>query len=156
MSQVGAILLRFAAILAGYLAAALLASAFLHLIVLGPLSWTGEEAAWVATGSAITSVPFVALFVAYFAFIPAAVAIVAGELLSRRDWLWWAICGGVSAALVAAVILAGPDGTDEAVADPGFLAVVVAAGLVGGFGYWLVAGRGAGGWRPTAPGRSGS
>ena len=51
----------------------------------------------VATGSFVFSIPFVALFVAYFAFIPAVVAIVLGEILGKRDWLFYALAGGVVA-----------------------------------------------------------
>ncbi len=50
----------------------------------------------VATGSFIFSIPFVALFVAYFAFIPAVPAIVIAEILGKRDWLFYALAGGSS------------------------------------------------------------
>ena len=155
MTSVVAIFIRFVAILAGYAVASLAASAFLHLIVLGPLEWTNEEAAWVASGSAFVSVPVFALFVGYFAFLPSIPVILASEVLARRDWLFHVLCGGGVALVVAALFLADAARAGDPSYDPAFLAVVVAAGLVGGFGYWLVAGRGAGAWRmATSPTRS--
>ena len=44
--------------------------------------------------------PFVALFIAYFAFIPAIPAILLGEILGKRDWLFYALAGAVVAAVV--------------------------------------------------------
>ena len=87
MNRVLAYLLRLFAILAGYVAACLAASAFLHVIV---FAWAGFEpgdAPRFIAGSLIFSVPFVALFVAYFAFFPSLAVILVGEALGRRDWL---------------------------------------------------------------------
>lgn len=157
MSRVLAILVRFAAILAGYSAAALAASAFLHLIVLGPLSADDRDAVWITSGSLLVSIPFVGLVIAYFAFLPSIPLIIAGELIGRRDWLFHVLGGGAVALVVTVLFLASDMHGAEPARDPGFLAAFVAAGLAGGFGYWLVAGRGAGGWRtPISPGPSGS
>lgn len=159
MSRVLAYLLRFAVVILGYLAASLAASAFIHLVFLAPLGWTAEEATLVATGSLVFSIPFVALFVAYLAFMPAVVAILLAELFGRRDWLSYAIAGGIVAAIVVAFVWQGEADAEPIGSDPSFILLMVGAGIVGGIVYWLVAGRLAGdvGSRtPTSPGPSGS
>jgi hypothetical protein len=70
-----AYLVRFAVILIGYVVASLAASAFLNILFLAAIGYTPEHAQPAATASLLFSVPFVALFVAYFAFMPAAVVI---------------------------------------------------------------------------------
>lgn len=153
MNRVGAYLLRCTAILAGYAAACLAASAFLHLLVLAGVGFEPQDARGAATlGPFAFSIPFVALFVAYFAFIPTAAVILAAEILARRDWLFYALGGAAAAGAV--LVLLGQSG------DSGFMAgdaapmlALVGAGIVGGLCYWLVAGRGAG-IRPEAPSTS--
>ncbi|TIX64528.1 MAG: hypothetical protein E5V33_10050, partial [Mesorhizobium sp.] len=85
MSRFIAYLIRFAVILVGYIAASLAASAFLNILFLGSLGYTPDQAHPTATASLYFSIPFVALFVAYFAFMPATVVILAAEVLGRRD-----------------------------------------------------------------------
>lgn len=91
MNRLVAYLIRFAIILIGYAVAALAASAFLNIMFLASLGYTPEHAQPAATASLYFSIPFVALFVAYFAFMPAAVAILVSEILGRRDWLFYAL-----------------------------------------------------------------
>jgi hypothetical protein len=141
-----AYLVRFAVIVAGYAVAALAASAFLNILVLAYLGYTPGHPEPAATASLYFSVPFVALFVAYFAFTPAAVVILAAEVLGRRDWLFYALGG----AIVAAVFL----GLAHHIADADFdvpetnaKLAVIGSGMVGGIFYWLSAGRWAGSWR---------
>lgn len=38
--------------------------------------------------------------------------------------------------------------TQTAITDPSLALLVIGAGMFGGIGYWLIAGRSAGGWRP--------
>lgn len=151
MSRILAYLLRLFVILAGYVAACLAASAFLHVIV---FAWAGFEpgdAPGFIAGSLIFSVPFVALFVAYFGFVPSVAVILIGEVLNRRDWLTYAIGGGVVAAVFLAFLYRNAD-PDFGVADPRWAATIIGSGLVGGIAYWLVAGIGAGSWRaPKEP-----
>ena len=149
---------RLVVILAGFLAASLGASAFLHLLILGGLSWTPEEAVFVA-GSFLFSVPFVALFVGYFMLLPAMVAIVIAEMLGRRDWLYFALAGAASG--LAVVYFHGFHSRADGPFDPVAMSLVfAAAGAVGGICYWLVAGRGSGRWMeglndPSQSGQSG-
>ncbi|TGQ43770.1 hypothetical protein [Mesorhizobium sp. M00.F.Ca.ET.216.01.1.1] len=160
MNRLIAYLVRFAVILIGYVVASLAASAFLNLLFLASLGYTPEHPEPAATASLWFSIPFVALFVAYFAFMPAAIAILISEILSRRDWLFYALAGAV----VAAVFLGFARQTADAnfaATDTRDMLAVIGCGMVGGIFYWLSAGRWAGSWReagdaPTSPGPSGS
>ena len=149
-------------ILVGYAIASLAASAFVHLIFLGASGFDAEEARWIAAGSLFVSVPIVALFVAYFAFMPATIAIGIGEILGARDWLYYAIAGGAVGASVVALFWfyepppSGfePDSTpfrDPMLESPYVLFTLIGAGLLGGIAYWTVAGRLAGGWKTQHP-----
>ena len=149
-------------ILIGYAAATLAASAFIHAIFIGSAGFDGEEARWIAAGSFYVSVPVVALFVGYFAFLPAVVAIGIAEALGARDWLFHAIAGGLVGGSVVALFwytsgsIALPPSTlgpDPMLRSPMVLLSLLAAGMVGGIAYWAVAGRLAGTWRPTSPAR---
>ena len=147
MSRVFIYLGRFALILAGYAIASLAASAFLHLVTLGSLGFTADEAPAVVMGSIEFSIPFVALFVAYFAFLPAIPAILLAEVLGKRDWLYHAISGAVVALVVVVVIRSVAEAGNDAVTDARFALALIGAGMCGGIAYWLVAGRLAGNWR---------
>lgn len=151
MSRIVAYLLRCAVILVGYAVAALAASAFLHVIFFAWAGFEPKDAPTLTAGSFVFSIPFVALFVAYFAFVPSAVVILVAELLARRDWLFYAIGGGVVAAIFLAFLHQAAD-PDFEVAGSGPMLAVLGGGIVGGFFYWLSAGRWAGGWYgPRAP-----
>lgn len=142
MSRLLAYLRRFAVILAGFFCASLGASGFLHVLALGGMPWTNQEMALAARGFAF-SVPFVALFVGYFVLIPAMIVILAAEFLGRRDWLYFALAGGVAGLAVAYFHRIRP--MEDGPFDPVTTAVALAAtGMVGGICYWLVAGRSSG------------
>jgi hypothetical protein len=142
-----AYLFRFIVIIAGYAVAALAASAFLNVVTLAWFGFTPEETRVVATSSFVFSIPFVALFVAYFAFIPAVFAIVIGEVTGKRDWLFYALAGAVVALVIIGFSRGGGGTAFAEIADLNFALIVIGSGMCGGIGYWLVAGRSAGGWR---------
>lgn len=158
------LILRLAVILFGYAVAALAASAFVVLLIVGPLGWLPEEIPWVMTGSLAVAVPVMAFFVAYYAFLPACAAIVVAELLGKRDWLSYALAGGLVGAVVVGLswqtswyVHEADPTAPPAPIDPGFILTIVGSGIIGGIAYWLVAGRWAGGWRrSTSPGPTGS
>ncbi|RUW99364.1 MAG: hypothetical protein EOS71_27350 [Mesorhizobium sp.] len=157
MTRLVAYIVRFAVILFGYAVAALAASAFLNVLFLASLGYAPAQAHPAATASLYFSIPFVALFVAYFGFMPAAVVILIAEILGRRDWLFYALAG----ALVAGVFLGLVDNVREsafAVTETSAIMAVIGGGMVGGIFYWLSAGRWAGSWwvekAPTSPGQS--
>ena len=142
MSRLFAYLARLIVILIGFFCASLGASAFLHLLVLGGMSWTGEEIAFVA-GGFLFSVPFVALFVGYFAFLPAMIVILLAEFLQRSDWLFFALAGGAAGLAVAYFDRFQLRG-DAAPQEATIAMALGATGIVGGICYWLVAGRSSG------------
>lgn len=151
MRRLIAYLIRFAVILVGYVVAALAASAFLNILVLAHLGYTPANPEPAATASLYFSVPVVALFVAYFAFMPATVVILVAEALGRRDWLFYALAGAVVAGVYLGVVHQNADINFDVTATNARLAVI-GAGMVGGIFYWLCAGRWAGSWRrPPLP-----
>jgi hypothetical protein len=157
VNRVLAYLFRFIVISIGYAVATLAASAFLNVVTLAWFGFTPEETRMVATGSFVFSIPFVALFVAYFAFIPAVFAIVIGEVTGKRDWLFYALAGAVVALIIIGFSRGGGGAAFAEIADLNFALVVIGSGMCGGIGYWLVAGRSAGNWRrdrddPISPG----
>lgn len=90
-------------------------------------------AAWVLISAFVLAVPL-----AVFASVPAALAIVLAEAARLRGMTSNLLLGGAVAA--AAVWLKG------AVLEPAAPAAVLAAGFTGGFVYWVIAGRSAGSW----------
>lgn len=82
------------------------------------------------------------------AILPAAIAIALAEAFAWRSVLYYFLAGGIIAVIA--------DQVSGLVIEPtipgGRLAVMLAAGFVGGFVYWVIAGRRAGDWgsRPSA------
>ncbi|TPI13601.1 hypothetical protein FJW06_12795 [Mesorhizobium sp. B4-1-3] len=146
MRRLIAYLVRFAVILVGYVVASLAASAFLNILVLAHLGYTPADPEPAATASLYFSVPFVALFVAYFALMPAAIVILIAEALGRRDWLFYALGGAVIAVVFLGFVHSVGDANFDVTATNARLAVI-GCGMVGGIFYWLSAGRWAGSWR---------
>ncbi len=159
MSVMIRLLVRFAVILVGYAVSCLAVSAFLHLTFIGLQDLAAPETQATIAALAFT-VPFTALFVAYFALLPSAVAIGLAEFFARRDWLTYALAGAVVGLAVAAMfwraslpIAEGIQFDDPGMAaaptrnDPPFVALLTGGGIVGGLAFWLTAGRWAGGWR---------
>lgn len=141
---------RFAIILLGYLAASLAASAFINLIAVGLIGFSADEAPVVATGSIVFSTPFIALFVAYYAFIPSLGAILLAEIIGARDWLFHSLAGALVAIVVIGFFWRAAEPGTAITTDPRMAMALIGAGLVGGMVYWLVAGRMAGTWRRAA------
>ncbi|TIQ35689.1 MAG: hypothetical protein E5X48_13295 [Mesorhizobium sp.] len=146
MRRIVAYLVRFAAILIGYLVASLAASAFLNVLFLGYFGYAPEPGHPTIAPALYFSVPFLALFVAYFGFMPAAVVILIAEVLGRRDWLFYALGGAVIAIVFLGFAHNTGDGEFD-VTDTNVRLALVGAGMVGGIFYWLSAGRRAGSWR---------
>jgi hypothetical protein len=138
---------RFALILVAYICASLAVSAFLHIMSSGALGLKPDETPQFVGGSAFFSVPFVALFVAYFAFLPSLPAILISEAFGWRDWLHYAIAGALIALIIIAFFVQELPSSGDAIGEPHFWAAMLGGGMVGGITYWLLAGRFAGNWR---------
>lgn len=137
---------RFAVIVAGYACATLAAAFLLNVLILAVFGivpdsmmpgfetdyWPGLwPSLWVST-------PFAGMLIGYFAFWPSLALIVAGEYFNKRDSLFYSVGG-----LIISIILfftgfqADLKNSDETV----IMMSIAAAGILGGFVYWLVAGR---------------
>jgi len=86
---------------------------------------------------------------AFYMFVPAAIGVLMSETFAIRSWLFHAANGGLSAWLGWTLI---KDIRDEHrfLAEP---RILMAAGLVAGLTYWVVAGWTAGFWQPIRPPR---
>ncbi len=72
--------------------------------------------------------------------LPALVAVVAGEVLRLRSWMYYVLAGGAS--LAAVPILTAQETADlPAIVASHYMAIFAASGFAGGFIYWLLAGR---------------
>jgi hypothetical protein len=74
--------------------------------------------------------------------LPALIAVVAGEVLKVRSWMYYVLAGGVSVAAVP-LLVSARDSDLPAVASSQYMAIFLTAGFAGGFVYWLLAGRNA-------------
>jgi hypothetical protein len=71
--------------------------------------------------------------------LPALIAVVAGEVLRVRSWMYYVLAGGLS--LAAIPILAAPEAAElPAVVASHAMTIFATAGFAGGFLYWLLAG----------------
>lgn len=143
MGAVLAYLARFLILVLAYFCAALTASTFLHLVLLGGIGWSDDQLPGLIAGSALVSVPVAALFISYYAFLPSLPLVLLTELLGWRDWLFFALAGGVLAAVLA-LLRAGDADAVLRFDSPFGMAVSLAAGVCAGIVYWAVAGRHAG------------
>lgn len=119
------------------------------LFVLGAL-WVGDELRAAAPNDPVLAmgadwfgiVLFVGTVTPALTVLPAAIAAIVAEALHIRSWMYYVLAGG--AALAAIPVLASPP-TDSLPAFPAgqYMTIFTAAGFVGGFVYWLLAGRGA-------------
>lgn len=73
--------------------------------------------------------------------LPALLAVIVGEALRIRNWMYYVLAGG--AAVTAIPLLANPENSLPVLPPGQILAIFAAAGFVGGFTYWLLAGRNA-------------
>ena len=86
---------------------------------------------------------------AFYMFVPAMIGVIISEVLAIRSWIYHAANGGISAWLGWAL-------TQDIQEQYRFLTepkILIAAGLLGGLVYWIVAGWTAGFWKPVGPER---
>lgn len=71
--------------------------------------------------------------------LPALIAVVVGEVMRIRSWIYYVLAGG--AALAAIPLLAGASSTGLPEIPAGeYMSIFATAGFAGGFTYWLLAG----------------
>ena len=147
MDRFTRLFLRLVLITAGFIAASVVAGTSLALLT---LVVTLEQVSQISDGGFRAGLFIAALFFSsmtgYIAFFPSILVILYSEFTRRRDWLFYALCGGAMAAIAPLIVMllrSGPAGSGF-----DFFFMNVAAGMLGGLAYWAVAGRGAGNWLP--------
>lgn len=71
--------------------------------------------------------------------LPALIAVVAGEIMHVRSWMYYVLAGGL--ALAAIPVLAAPDAVDlSSIIASHAMTIFATAGFAGGLVYWLLAG----------------
>lgn len=148
MDRFGLLLIRLVMITLGFIAASIAAGVSLAFLTryitpqeAGELSGS-EFGGWMIVATLMFS-----SWTGFIAFFPGMAVIFYGEFTRRRDWLYYAIAGGLIA-VVAPLFIAyvwgtGPPSQSE------FVLMSLAAGMIGGLAYWLVSGRNAGSWLPS-------
>ncbi|MDF1600595.1 hypothetical protein PZ895_12570 [Mesorhizobium sp. YIM 152430] len=149
MDRLVTYLVRFVAILAGFVVACLAASLFLNLLFASTVVAVIPEFSEAARPTLFVTVPFFALIIANLSFGAFLLVAVAAELIGWRSWLAHALAGA-PVALYAGWQMAAALDAPAAATDTGLMLLTLAAGLVGGIAYWAIAGRNAGMWRGDA------
>ena len=149
MDRIALFLIRLIMITLGFAAASIAAGIALALLT---KFVTPQEAGHLAHSGfdlgLIIGVIALASLVGYVAFIPALLIIFYAEVTKRRDWLFYALAGGVLAAIAPFLIAAVLTPADGSAVD--FAMMTTVSGMIAGIVYWAVAGRKAGHWLPSA------
>ena len=74
--------------------------------------------------------------------LPGIAAVVVGEIARMRSLLYYVIAGGLSAALMP-LIATAHENVESSAYSAAYFSIIATAGFVGGFIYWLFAGRNA-------------
>src|ERR1700722_3433225 len=141
-----AVLARIFLVMVGYLLACIAASAILTIGTLTP-EWDDLVAAGFNSTTAWIVILVGASVIAAIAMVPSLLLIALTEGFGWRSILVYGVLGaGLALALSYGLDFAGYVGDPDS-----FLArereVLAASGIVGGFVYWLIAGRRAGSWQ---------
>jgi hypothetical protein len=71
--------------------------------------------------------------------LPALLAVIVGEVLHVRAWLYYVLAGGAALVAVPLLASASADGAFESL-HSAYMTIFATAGFAGGFIYWLLAG----------------
>ena len=117
------------------------------LFALGAL-WVGDELRAAAPNESVLNhgaapvfgiVLFASTVTPALTALPALVAVVAGEVLRFRSWMYYVLAGGAS--LAAIPVLVSARATDlSSLPGSQYTTIFAAAGFAGGLVYWLLAG----------------
>jgi len=146
-----ALIARLFVILIGFLAACLVAGMVVVGAVLFP-EFSDLGAGPVDQGALDILLGFGFIFVSGFALLPAMVVAAVTEAFNIRSALAYALGGGlVGLACYLSLVPFDPETLQFEGIVRRHLEIMTAAGIVGGFVYWIIAGRNAGGWRNPPP-----
>lgn len=145
MENFGRFLLRFILVPFGYLAAVIAGTL---VIVFG--SWKlgqvpDPNGPPFAMLGAVFAAPVLLVTLLSMMWLPGAIGVLISEGFAIRSWMFHALNGAVTA-WIGWNLFGYIDDTHVPLNDP---LAVTAAGLAGGFAYWLIAGWSAGFWKPV-------
>ena len=145
MDNLGRFLLRFILVPFGYLAAV---AAGTLVIVFG--SWKLGQmpdpgAPPFTMLAAFFAAPVLLVMLISMMWLPAGIGVLLSEGFAIRSWMFPAANGAITA-WIGWSLFGYVDETSTAINDP---LAITAAGLAGGFAYWLIAGWSAGFWKPV-------
>lgn len=151
MSDILRLIVRMFAAALGFFAGCLaagLAYAFLARLVV-PEDF-GRFSELELTVTLVIGVFGVASLFARAVLLPAFAVIAVFEFWRRRDWLSYALAGGIIALAASSLtVTTGTNSTAAAAESSWMIAVHMACGIIGASIYWLFTGRNAGRWLPS-------
>lgn len=135
-------ILRWLWVMLGFLISSLIA--VIVLFALG-IFWLGDEIREAAPGDVFirqTADFFAAVFFTTavgpaLTALPGLLAVIAGELLRIRSALYYTLGGGAALAVIPLLVRSEQATSTPA---PGYMTIFAAAGFIGGFSYWALAG----------------
>ena len=144
--MIGRLVCRALVVVAAFCVA--IAVALAVLFVLGAM-WVGDELRAAAPpGDPIfahegATVFGIVLFTAAVApaltVLPALIAVIVGEVLRVRSWLYYVLAGGAALMAIPLLASASADGAFESL-HSAYMTIFATAGFASGFTYWLLAG----------------
>jgi hypothetical protein len=150
MSDILRLIVRMFAVALGFFAGCLaagLAYAFLARLVV-PEDF-GRFSELELTVTLVIGVFGVASLFARAVLLPAFAVIAVFEFWRRRDWLSYALAGGIIALAASSLPLTTATTTGAAAEPSLMIAIHAACGIIGASIYWLFTGRNAGRWLPS-------
>ena len=146
MDRLGRMFVRLCLITTGFIVACLTAA--IAMILLGQLLEPGEAAAILSNGPSLAltvATLGLASVIGAYSLLPTLVVVFYAEISRKTDWLFYAL----SAAIIGAVSVVFATSTGASPSGA-FVAKLIASGIFGGLAFWIVAGRSAGSWLPSA------
>lgn len=141
MRRFGIYLWRLCVLVSGFVLAMVGAAGFMLVIAYGGLIAQEPEFVHLYGFGMVALTPVITLYVASHSFAPAMIALLIAEFWSVRDSLYYMAAGGAIGAYgIVEMRVRVPE------FNPSTIAAIIAAGAVGGFIFWLFAGRSAGKW----------
>ncbi len=141
-----AIILRILTVIVGYILACIAASIVLTIGTLTP-QWDDLSSLGLPSAVLWSVVGVGAAFIAAIATPPAVLVIAMAEGFAWRSGLVYAVLGGILALSLSSGLDFASYAGDPASSLAREREVIAAAGIAGGFIYWLWAGRRAGSWK---------
>lgn len=144
------VLRRILATIFGVILAAMAGS--IALFVLGARWAAGEVSAFTpenadetsrAVNEALGVIAFFLNVAPALTLLPGLAVVIVGEVARIRSLLYYVLAGGVAAALMPLIARAPETEAGSTTYSAEYFAIIATAGFVGGFVYWLIAGRNA-------------